>query len=252
MNDWRKKIYEILEPGVREGSLSRVYDIVMIVVIILCIIPLVVRESRAVFDVFDAIAVTVFIIDYILRLITADYYYKDHRLRSFLRYPVSPLAIIDLLSILPFLTPLHASFKALRLLRLIIALRVIALLRYSQSVQILKRVFLRQKDALLAVAGLTLAYILITAIIMFQIEPETFGNFLNAFYWATVSLATVGYGDITAVSAAGRLFTILSTFVGIAVIALPAGVITAGYLDELRILKEEGTKKEGGEKKSEN
>ncbi|MBE6028865.1 MAG: ion transporter [Clostridiales bacterium] len=239
MNDWRKKIYDVLEPGIREGSLSRVYDIFMIVVIILCTIPLMVRETNAVFDVFDGIAVTVFSIDYILRLVTADYYFKDHRLRSFLRYPVSPLAIIDLLSILPFISPLHNGFRALRLLRLIIALRVIALLRYSKSVQILKRVFQRQKEALLAVFGFTLAYILITAIIMFQIEPDTFGNFLNAFYWATVSLATVGYGDITAVSSMGRLFTILSTFVGIAVIALPAGVVTAGYLEEIRILNEE-------------
>ena len=242
MNDWRKKIYDIIQPGIKEGSLSRAYDIFMIAVIILCIIPLVVRESNEVFDVFDGIAVTVFIIDYILRLITADYYYKDHRLRSFLRYPISPMAIIDLLSILPFITPLHASFKALRLLRLIIALRVIALLRYSRSVQILKRVFLRQKEALLAVFGFTLAYILITAIIMFQIEPDTFDNFLDAFYWATVSLTTVGYGDITAVSDAGRLFTILSNFVGIAVIALPAGVVTAGYLEEMRLMDEEKEK----------
>ena len=248
MNDWRKKIYDVLEPGIREGSLSRIYDIFMIVVIILCTIPLMVRETNAVFDVFDGIAVTVFSIDYILRLVTADYYFKDHRFRSFLRYPVSPLAIIDLLSILPFISPLHNGFRALRLLRLIIALRVIALLRYSKSVQILKRVFQRQKEALLAVFGFTLAYILITAIIMFQIEPDTFGNFLNAFYWATVSLATVGYGDITAVSAMGRLFTILSTFVGIAVIALPAGVVTAGYLEEIRILNEE---KEAKNEKSE-
>ena len=245
MSNWRKKIYEILEPGIKEGALSRIYDVFMIVVIILCTIPLVVRESNAMFDVFDAIAVTVFCIDYILRLITADYYFKDHRFRSFLRYPISPLAIIDMLSILPFITPLHNSFKALRLLRLIIALRVIALLRFSKSVQILKRVFLRQKEALLAVFGFTLAYILITAIIMFQIEPDTFGNFLDALYWATVSLTTVGYGDITAVSAAGRLFTIISNFVGIAVIALPAGVVTAGYLEEMRSL--ENNKKEKSE-----
>ena len=245
MKGWRKKIYEVLEPGSNEGSLSRLYDIFMIVVIILCTSPLVVRETNAMFDVFDAIAVTVFSIDYVLRLITADYYFKDHRLRSFLRYPVSPLAIIDLLSILPFITPLHNSFRALRLLRLIIALRVVALLRYSESVNILKRVFLRQKEALLAVFGFTLSYILITAIIMFQIEPDTFGYFLNALYWATVSLTTVGYGDITAVSAAGRIFTILSNFVGIAVIALPAGVVTAGYLEEMRIPDEK--KKEKGE-----
>lgn len=80
-------------------------------------------------------------------------------------------------------------------------------------------------------------------IIMFQIEPDTFGYFLNALYWATASLTTIGYGDITAVSAAGRLFTILSNFVGIAVIALPTGVVTAGYLEELRILDEEKQEK---------
>ena len=251
MKNWRKKIYEILEPGIKEGSLSRIYDIFMIFVIILCIIPLVVRESSMVFDVFDAIAVTVFIIDYILRLITADYYFKDHRFRSFLRYPVSPLAIIDLLSILAFITPLHKSFRMLRLLRLFIAMRVVALLRFSKSVQILKRVFQRQKDVLLAVFGFTLAYILITAIIMFQIEPDTFDNFLDAFYWATVSLTTVGYGDVTAISDAGRLFTILSNFVGIAVIALPAGVVTAGYLEEIRIMNEEKEAKQQEKNKNE-
>lgn len=239
MNDWRKKIYDIIEPRGKDSFLSRAYDILMIAVIILCIIPLLDKHPSAVYAVFDGIAVTVFIIDYILRLITADYYYNDHSAKSFLRYPISVFAIVDLLSILPSVLPLHAGFKTVRLLRLFMALRVITLLRYSKSIQILNRVCRKQKEALLTVFGLAFGYIVVTSIIMFQIEPAIFDTYWDALYWATVSLTTVGYGDVTAATLAGRLFTVLSTFVGIAVIALPTGVVTAGYLEELRVMNEE-------------
>jgi len=86
----------------------------------------------------------------------------------------------------------------------------------------------------LAVLGFALGYVFITALIMFQVEPQTFDSFFDSLYWATISLTTVGYGDIYAVTTIGRLFTMLSAFVGIAIVALPEGIITAGYLDELR------------------
>jgi voltage-gated potassium channel len=69
---------------------------------------------------------------------------------------------------------------------------------------------------------------------MFQVEPQTFDTFYDACYWAAVSLTTVGYGDIFAVTSIGRFFTMLSAFVGIAIVALPSGIITAGYLEEVR------------------
>ena len=95
-------------------------------------------------------------------------------------------------------------------------------------------VFRKQKQSLIAVGALALGYILITALIMFNVESETFDTFFDALYWATISLTTMGYGDIYAVSDIGRLITMVSAIFGIAIVALPAGVISAGFMEELR------------------
>ena len=81
---------------------------------------------------------------------------------------------------------------------------------------------------------LTAGYIFISAAVLFQLEPDTFDNFFEAIYWAVILLTTVGYGDVVAATLAGKLITILSAVMGIAVIALPAGIITAGYLSEIQ------------------
>ena len=94
-------------------------------------------------------------------------------------------------------------------------------------------VFHRQKDSLTVVCVLAVGYIFISALVIFNVEPETFNNFFDAIYWATVSLTTVGYGDIYAVSMAGKVITMISSVFGIAIVALPAGIITAGYMEEL-------------------
>lgn len=90
-----------------------------------------------------------------------------------------------------------------------------------------------QKEPLMAVGTLAVAYILISALVIFNVEPDSFEDFFDAVYWATVSLTTVGYGDIYPVSDAGRIITMVSSVFGIAVVALPAGIITAGYMDKL-------------------
>ena len=81
-----------------------------------------------------------------------------------------------------------------------------------------------------------------SALIIFNVEPETFKTFFDAVYWATVSLTTVGYGDIYTVSVAGRVITMISAVLGIAIVALPAGIITAGYMQELEDEEEKGKK----------
>ena len=146
------------------------------------------------------------------------------------------MAIIDLLSILPSLIALNAGFKALRLLRIIRTRKVFRgfkFFRYSKNVDRIIHVLKGQSKSLTAVFSLATFYVLFTALIMFNIEPDTFENFFAAIYWSAISLTGVGYGDITPVSAVGRMFTVLSAFVGVAIIALPSGIITAGYLDVL-------------------
>ena len=109
--------------------------------------------------------------------------------------------------------------------------------RYSKNVDVIVRVFRKQKDSLIVVCWLAVAYILISALIIFNAEPETFGNFFDAVYWATVSLTTVGYGDIYATSAIGKAITMISAVFGVAIVALPAGIITAGYMEEINSSK---------------
>ena len=155
---------------------------------------------------------------------------------SFFIYPITPMAIIDLVSILPTLTVLNNGFKLLKLFRLLRTLKVfrtLKFLRYSKSFEIIANVFKKQKKVLSAVATMSVAYILISALVIYNIEPDAFETFFDAIYWATISLTTVGYGDIYPVTTIGRVVTMVSSIFGIAIVALPSGVITAGYLEEI-------------------
>ena len=232
----RKRVFEIIEVSDGNDLASSIYDYFMIIVIVASLIPLAFKIDSTLFNVIDKIALIIFIIDYLLRLFTADLKYKEKSIISFLKYPFSFMAIIDILSILPSLTLLNSGFKLLRILRLIRAFRVFRVfkvLRYSKSFQIIMSVFRKQKDALFAVITLAVAYIIISALIIFNVEPDSFHTFFDAIYWATVSLTTMGYGDIYPVTSIGRIVTMVSSIFGIAIIALPSGIITAGYMNEI-------------------
>ena len=235
MQTLRNRLYEIIEVSDGNDRWSSIYDVIMICVIVVSLIPLAFKQSIPLFDVTEKITVTVFILDYALRFWTADL--KLHRgAASFFLYPFTPLAIIDLLCILPTFVAISSGLRVLKVIRLMRAFRVLRafkMLRYSRNLLIIIDVIREQRAALYAVFALAFGYILISALIIFNVEPDMFDNFFVALYWATVSLTTVGYGDIYPVSAAGRVITMLSSVLGIAVIALPSGIITAGYMDHL-------------------
>ena len=111
-------------------------------------------------------------------------------------------------------------------------------LRYSKSIRVIVEVLKKEREPLLAVCYMALGYILVTALIMFSAEPDTFDNFFDALYWATTALTTVGYGDIYPITDVGRLVSMVSSLAGIAVVALPAGIITAGYLSAIKEQKD--------------
>lgn len=211
------------------------YGIFMVICIIMSIVPLAFREELPAFTPIEIASTAVFIFDYLARWITADLEAPERKY-AFLKYPVQPMAIIDLASILPSFTALGRGFKLLKLVRMLRTLRIfraLKLVRYSRNMQIILNVLRKQRDALITVFMLAFAYIIISALIVFNIEPETFENFYEAIYWATVSLTTMGYGDIYPVTAIGRLVTMLSSILGIAIVALPAGIVTAGYMEEI-------------------
>ncbi len=214
----------------------------MLVAIVIGIWPLMFREHLTLFRYFDLISGLCFVVDYILRWMTADLSSKHSRVVAFMLYPFTPMAIIDMLSILPTFNLISPTFKVVRVSRLLKILRVIKIVRYYEPLLIILSVVRRQSKILCTVFSLAVFYIFITALIMFNAEedinPETgrylFNNFFDAFYWAACTLTTVGYGDLYPISDVGRVISIISSMVGIAIIALPSGIVTAGYMEELK------------------
>jgi len=238
----RKRIYGIVEVTDDAGFWGKVYDYAMIVVIAASLVPLAFKEEHGALLMVDRVAQAVFIIDYLLRWATADYYFGKRSALSFLRYPLTPLAVIDLLSIVPLLSAWSRGLELLRLLRVMRAVRVFRVfkaLRYSKSVAVIGEVFRKQRTPLLAVAFLAAGYVLFSALLIFHVEPDAFDTFFDAVYWATTSMATMGYGDIVAVTVVGRLVTMISAVFGLAIIALPAGIISVGYMKEIEKSKDE-------------
>ncbi|MCQ2117161.1 MAG: ion transporter [Bacteroidales bacterium] len=240
----RRRLFEIIEKGQKGDRFSTVYDIIMLLAIVASIVPLMFLEELKWFKYVEIVTVVIFVIDYLLRWFTADLKMKKKGW-SFILYPFTPMAIIDLLSILPGFNVLGQGFKIFRVTRLLKILRLFKILRYSDKIALFMRVLKKEQNVLLSVLAIAVFYVFLTALIMFNVEPPinpntgaiTFSDFFDALYWATVTLTTVGYGDLCPVTDIGRCVSMLSSLFGVAIIALPSGVITASYLDELRALK---------------
>lgn len=239
--DMRRKIYDIIEVGSDNPGMHHSYSVFMLICIVISLIPLGFRDTTELLESFDKVTVVIFIIDYIMRLGTADLKYEQGGV-SFLKYPFSPMAVIDLLSILPSLTIINQAFKTLRIfratelsrvLRVTKMLRVARSARYSKSATMLGKVVRDSRESLVLLSVLAIGYIFTTALVIFNVEPQTFKSYFDALYWATVSLTTVGYGDLYSVTTIGRIISMISSFAGIAIVSLPSAIITAGFVREL-------------------
>lgn len=231
----RHRVFEIIEAAKGGDLYSKIYDYLMIALIVASIFPLCFKQSYPAFTAVDIVCTAAFCVDYGLRLITADIKLKKGR-ASFLIYPFTPFAIVDLLSILPSFAPVTSAFRVFRALRLLRSFRVFRafkFFRYSKQFDMVIRVIKNQRVPLISVLLLAVGYIFLSGLVMFNVEPDSFCNFFEALYWATTALTTVGYGDIYPVSEIGRIVSMVSSLTGIAVVALPAGIITSGYMEEL-------------------
>ena len=242
----RQRIYDIVELKEVNSLASRLYNQFMLILVVISMLPLAFKEDYAIFAITDVVVVSVFIIDYLLNWITADIRFGKRGIWPFIRYPFSLPGIVDMLSILPALAFIHDGFRLLRItrgLRILRMLAVFKMVHHSQNMVLVVRTLKESRDSLLAVGYLAVGYILVSSLIIFNVEPQTFPTFFDALYWATVSLTTVGYGDIYPVSTIGRCVTMFSSLLGIALIALPAGIITAGYMNALQSLQNQGKEK---------
>lgn len=242
----RKQLYQIIEKDEGTNLWSRIYDWLMLVMIIVSVVPLMFWDEHPAFRYIEIFTTTVFIIDYLLRWATADVKLEQGTV-SFLKYPFTFWAIIDMLSILPSFNVLGETFKVARTARLLKMFRLLKTLRYSSQMLVFFTVLKKERKVLGSVLLFAVCYIFVTALVMFNVEPQynpetgeaTFSTFFDAIYWSAVTLTTVGYGDMCPATDAGRMISMLSAMFGIAIIALPSGIITASYIDELKAMKSE-------------
>ena len=238
----RQKIFEIIERDENDNLISKLYDRIMQVAIFVSIIPLMFRGQNVIFTTIESVVTILFVTDYLLRWLTADLRSKKKGIWAFVLYPFTLIAIIDLLTILPAISYVNDSLRVLRTWRLLRILRIAKVFKYYEPLQIVMEVFRKKAPVLLTVVGFALFYIFVTALFMFNVEqsvnPKTgelfFDDFFDALYWSTCTLTTVGYGDIYPISDIGRVVSMISALVGIAIIALPSGIITAGYMEEVQ------------------
>lgn len=231
---FKKRIYDIIEVCRDDDIASKVYDFMILVAVIVGLIPLTLKTESIFTQIIDLVTAVVFLFDYSIRLYTSDYKMGIKSYKAYLAYIFTPMAIIDLLSIMPIFSFIIPSIALMNIFRLFRVFRILKLIRYSKTMVMIKNVVRRVKTQLFAVLLLTIMYITASAIFIFQLEPNLFHNFFDALYWATISITTIGYGDISPVSTVGRLITMISALVGVAVIALPSGIITAAYMDEIK------------------
>ncbi|MBI9010957.1 MAG: ion transporter [Clostridiales bacterium] len=243
----KKRVFEVIEKAEYGDKASKYFDLGIILLIVLNTIAIVLESYNTIFiryesqfKIFEFVSVVIFSMEYILRLWTADLKYKTlSNLKSRRKFAFSFMALIDLFAILPFYLPmiLPIDLRFLRMVRITRLMRVLKINRYSKALTTIFRVISRKKEELLATVFVMGFVILISATLMYyfenEIQPEVFPNIISSLWWAIATLTTVGYGDVYPVTFIGKVLASVIAVSGIGLVALPTGIISSGFVDEL-------------------
>ena len=247
----RKRLFEIVEVGAADDWISRGYDLLSTLI-------LVVNLTVTVMNTFDAMSlrygamlkgiesftVAFFAVDYVLSLLCCRFLRPAEReLKSLLLYMVSFTGLVDLLSFLPYYLPFFFpdGAVAFRMFRVIRIFRLFRINAYYDSLNVITEVLTSKKQQLLSSVFILLVLMLGSSLCMYSLEheaqPEVFRNAFSGIWWSVSTLLTVGYGDIYPVTTLGKLFGTIIAFLGVGMVAIPTGIISAGFVDQYSRLK---------------
>lgn len=246
LNKIKTRVYNTIRTDDENDTASNVFDFIIILLIIINVIMVIAETfslpelAKQVFRYIEIVSVVIFTIEYLLRVWTADFIFSDiSPSKARLKYALSFMAVIDLLAILPFYLPfiIKIDLRVLRMLRIIRLLRVFKVNRYTDALSTIGSVFVRKKSQLLSSIAVVLLLMVIAAVLMYNVEnaaqPDAFSNAFDALWWAVATLTTVGYGDIYPVTALGKLLSSVIALLGIGLVAVPTGIISAGFVELL-------------------
>ena len=247
----RKRLFEIIEVGNDLDMASRSYDIINALSIVINLVASILytfegfRETfGSILMLIEKITVAFFFIDYILRVITAKYLHKgDSEVVAIRKYMLSFTGIVDLLSFLPYYLPVFwpGGAVAFRMIRIARIFRLFRINAYYDSLNVITEVINGKKQQLLSSVFIILVLMIASSLCMYSLEheaqPEVFTNAFSGIWWATSTLLTVGYGDIYPITVMGKVFGIIISFLGVGMVAIPTGIISAGFVDQYATIK---------------
>ncbi|WP_321316186.1 ion transporter [Labilibaculum sp.] len=243
----KTKIYQLVENGSHGKKMNRFFDYFIMSLIILSVSAIILESIAEInlkygnlLEIFNIISIIIFSIEYLLRLYISDLTHPTNsKIKSVLKFIFSAYGIIDLLAIMPFYLPMliKIDLRFLRALRLTRILRVLKINRYNNSLNLIWSVIKEKKPELVVTAFVTFLILMLASFIMYFIEgeaqPEKFPNILASFWWAVATLTTVGYGDVYPITALGKFVSGFIALLGIGLVALPAGLISAGFINKV-------------------
>lgn len=243
----KQRIYNLVEKGAHGSVVNVVFDYFIMILIILNVFALMLEtfptlneQLFSFLKIFEAVSVIIFSIEYIMRLYVSDLTHPtSSKLKSCCKFMFSFFGLIDLLAILPFYLPFFIALdlRFLRLLRLMRFLRILKINRYNNSLFQIWVVVKDKKPELLITGFVSLLVLFVAAFLMYEIEgevqPDKFPNILESLWWAIATLTTVGYGDVYPVTGLGKFISGIIAVLGIGLIALPTGIISAGFMEKI-------------------
>ena len=241
----RARVRQIVAAGRNGGAASRAFSIFIVTLILLNVAAMIVESIESVkaalhrdFLIFECFSVAIFSLEYILRLWSCVEEPQYRRpILGRLRFSLTPLALVDLLAVLPFYLPfVHMDLRMLRMLRIMRIMRLAKLGRYSESLQTLGRVFTAKKEQLASTVFILVILLVIASCLMYYVEhdaqPDRFSSIPATTWWAVTTLTTVGYGDVCPVTGVGKFVASIIAILGIGMFALPTGILGAGFVEE--------------------